>query len=159
MQSGNQPWNSLQLPSTAFQSSAKDALAQKLEGIAQEVRTFGTDGAGIYTSAETLGLLAGVLQGTLRKIDEVFEFEGFVFSPACILLLELFRARSRGTAITAEALRRNVCCPSSVANRWVEALISMQLVERLSGDQDAEARFTLTERGNLKVMEALQLLL
>ncbi len=147
------------MPSTAFQSSAKDALAQKLEGLAQEVRAFGTLGAGIHTSAETLGLLAGVLQGTLRKIDEVFEFEGFVFSPACMILLELFRARSRGTTITVEAVRQNVSCPSTVADRWVEALISMQLVERWGGDRDAEARIALTERGNLKVMEALQLLL
>lgn len=159
MQSANQHWTSLQLPSTAFQSSAKDALAQKLEGLAQEVRAFGIDSAGIHTSAETLGLLAGVLRGTLRKIDEVFEFEGFVFSPACLLLLELFQARSRGTTITAEALCRNVSCPASVANRWVDALISMQLVDRLGGDQDAEAYIALTERGNLKVMEALQLLL
>ena len=159
MQSASQHWSSLQLPSTAFQSAAKDALAQKLEDLAQEVRAFGTDGAGIHTSAETLGLLAGVLKGTLRRIDEVFEFEGFVFSPACMLLLELFQARSRGTTITAEALRRNISCPASVADRWVDALISMQLVDRFGGDQDAEARIALTERGNIKVMEALQLLL
>lgn len=99
------------LPSqTAFQIAAGDVLAQRLEAIASEVRAIGSTNAGIYASGETLGLLASVLQITLRRIDEVFEYEGFVFTPACSLLLELFRARTRGSTVSMPTLCQSLSC-------------------------------------------------
>lgn len=146
-------------PQTAFQSAVSDVLAQRLEAVALEVRAVGTTNAGIFASGETLGMLAVVLQGTLRKIDEVFEFEGFVFTPACSLLLELFQARTRGGAIAHDALCHSVSCPPSVAERWIDALASMQLLEKFGGKDDSEIKVALTERGYLKTVAALQLLL
>ena len=159
MNNESMPQTASDLPQTAFQSAASDVLAQRLEAIALEVRAFRTPNAGMFANAETLGLLAAVLQSTLRKIDAVFEFEGFVFTPACSLLLELFQARSRGGAISHTALCESVNCPASVAARWVDALVSMQLVEKFGGGEEGELKVSLTERGYLKSIAALELLL
>ena len=146
------------LPSqTAFQIAAGDVLAQRLEAIASEVRAIGSTNAGIYASGETLGLLASVLQITLRRIEEVFEYEGFVFTPACSLLLELFRARTRGSTVSMPTLCQSLSCSASLAARWVTVLESWQLVEKFGSGDDA--RVSLTEKGNLKTIEALRLLL
>lgn len=159
MHDDSTPSSTSNRPQTAFQSAVSDVLAQRLEAIALEVRATGSPSAGVFASAETLGLLAAVLQGTLRKIDEVFEFEGFVFTPACSLLLELFQARTRGSAISLGTLCDSVCCSSSVAARWVDALASMQLITKYGEGRDDEIKVSLTERGYLKSAEALQLLL
>lgn len=159
MHNDSVPDNVSPQPRTAFQSAVPDLLAQRLEAIAQEVRATGGPDAGIFASSETLGLLATMLQGTLRKIDEVFEFDGFVFTPACSLLLEIFQARARGGAISHAALCQSVSCSARVASRWVSALVSMQLVEKFREGQDQELQVSLTERGYLKTNAALQLLL
>lgn len=153
------PHTASDLPQTAFRSAASDVLAQRLEAVALEVRAFGTPDAGIFANTETLGLLAAVLQSTLRKIDAVFEVDGFVFTPACSLLLELFQARTRGGAISHAALCQSVNCPASVAARWVDALVMMQLVEKFGGGEEDEPKVSLTERGYLKSVAALELLL
>lgn len=144
-------------PQTAFQNAVGDVLAQRMEAIALEVRAIGTTNAGIFASGETLGLLAAVLQTTLRRIDEIFELEGFVFTPACSLLLELFQARTRGSTIFVSTLCQSVNCSASVAARWVAVLEARQLVEKF-GSGDAP-KVALTEKGNLKTIEALKLLI
>lgn len=144
-------------PQTAFQKAVGDVLAQRMEALAFELRAIGTTDAGVFASGETLGLLASVLQSTLRRIDEVFEYEGFTFTPACSFLLELFQARSRGSTISVSTLCHSVNCSASVAARWVVVLESWQLVEKFgSGDNQ---RVALTEKGNLKTIEALKLLI
>lgn len=145
-------------PPTVFQKAVTDALAQRLEAIALEVRAVGSEHAGIFASVETLGLLAAMLQGTLSKIDEIFELNGFVFSPACSLLLELFQARARGSTLSYGTLCESVNCPTAVAGRWINALEMMQLVETIGGG-GAVRKITLTEKGALKCIEALKLLL
>lgn len=145
-------------PQTVFQKAASDVLAQRLEGIALEMRALGTEHAGIFASVEALGLLAAVLQGTLRRIDEIFDLDGFVFSPACSLLLELFQARTRGGTISCAALCASVNCPTSVADRWITALEMMQLVAK-TGEGSDDPKVALTEKGTFKCIEALKLLL
>jgi hypothetical protein len=146
-------------PRTIFHSAASEVLAQRLEAIALEMRAAGTSKAGLFASEESFGLLAAILQGTLKKIDEIFEFDGFVFTPACSLLLELFQAKSRGSTISHTALCQAINCSESVAGRWVNVLESVQLIEKFGGDKDDEIRVSLTKRGHLKTIEALKLLL
>jgi len=145
-------------PQTVFQKAVSDVLAQRLEAIALEVRAMGSEHAGIFAGLDSLGLIAAVLQGTLRKIDEIFDLNGIVFSPACSLLLELFQARTRGGTISYTSLCESVNCSTSVAGRWINALELMQLVE-MTGEVDANRKIALTERGTLKCIEALKLLL
>ena len=144
---------------TAFQLAASDVLAQRLEAIALEIRAAGTQKAGMFTGVETLGLFAAVLQGTLRKIDEIFEYDGFVFTPGCTLLLELFQARTRGVVLTHKSLCQSVNCSTSVSGRWINALVSMHLLESFGEESEDEKRVCLTERGYIKVMAALRLLI
>lgn len=145
-------------PQTVFQKAASDVLAQRLEAIALEVRAIGSGQAGLFASIEALGLLAAVMQTTLRKIDEIFDLNGFVFSPACSLLLELFQARTRGGTISCATLGESVNCPTSVADRWIAALEMMQLITKI-GEGSDDPKVALTEKGTLKCIEALKLLL
>lgn len=140
-----------------FQITAGELVAQRLEEIAQEVRVFGSPEAGIFASNAALGLLAAVLQGTLTKIDEIFELDGFVLSPACGLMLELFQARTRGCAISTGALCQAVSWPNSVARRWIKLLESMRFLEQFG--EGGASKAILTEKGHLKNIEALKLLL
>lgn len=147
------------LQPTAFQSAVSDVLANRLEAVASEVRAAGTPNAGVFATGETLAMLAHVLQGTLRKIDQIFELDGFVFTPACSLLLELYQARARGSTVSHSALCQSVTCSVSVASRWITVLETMQLVEVMGSEHTAEPRVVLTELGHIKTTEALQLLL
>lgn len=158
MQDDPTPQRAPDQPRTVFQKAVSDVLAQRLEGIAQEIRTAGTAQAGLFASGESLCLLSAVLQSTLRKIDEIFELEGFVFTPACSLLLDLFQAKTRGSMISSVVLCQSVHCPEPVAKRWISALERMQLVERIGKDNN-KAWISLTEKGYLKTIEALRLLL
>lgn len=51
-------------------------------------------------SIHTLGALANSLLVTRRKIDKIFEHEGFAVSPACDIVLVLFYAQANGTECT-----------------------------------------------------------
>ncbi len=142
---------------TVFQKAAGEVLAQRIETLALELRSVSNPEAGAFASNETLSVLAATLRIVLKKIDEIFEFEGFVFTPACVILLELFQARARGSVLSISAL----CQPMSslaVGLRWIEVLESWQLVEKLDAGSD-EPRVVLTERGYLRTAQALQLLL
>lgn len=143
---------------TAFQKSASEVLAQRIEGLALELRAISKPQAGALASNETLSVLAMTLRMILKRIDEIFEFEGFVFTPACMIVLELFQARVRGSVVSIAALCQPISCPASVTKRWVDILASRQLVEKLDANSD-EPKVILTEKGHLKAAEALQLLL
>ncbi len=142
----------------AFQQAAADVLAQRIEAIALELRSVGGPGARTFASPETLSVLAMTMQRILRQVDEIFEFEGFVFSPARSIMLELYQARVRGCMLSASALCQALNCYTSVAQRWIMALASMQLLEKVNDGAD-EARVVLTDRGYQKTTQALQLLL
>ncbi len=149
--------SSVQLTSV-FKAAAGDLIAQRLESIAHEIRATGGIQAGIFANNETLGLLAALLKNTLKNIDDIFEFDGFVFTPACSLLLELFQARTRGNLCPTSTLIETVNCPPSVAERWIKVLESMQLIETIGNDGNG-SKVALTGKGYLKTSEALKLLL
>jgi hypothetical protein len=141
----------------AFEKAAGDAIADRIEAIALEIRSVSGAEEDILASNETLGALAFTLQKILRRIDEIFEFEGFAASPACSLMLELFQARVRGDPILVDTLCQSMNCSASVASRWIDALESMQLVEKLRSDSEAH-KVVLSRKGYLKTAQALHLL-
>lgn len=142
----------------AFQQAAGDVLAQRIKSIALEVRSISSPEAGAFASNETLSVLAMTLQRILKRLDEIFELEGFIFSPASHIMLELYQAKARGGLLSVSALCQVLTCPASVARRWIDALESMRLLEKL-GDGVDGPRVVLTDRGYLKTSQALQLLL
>lgn len=143
---------------TVFQMAANEVLAQRVEGLALELRAIGKSDDGALASNETLSVVAVTLRIILKKIDEIFEFDGFVFTPACMILLELFQARARGSVISSSALCQAISCASPVTRRWVDLMESKQLVEILDA-KAGDSRVILTEKGYLKTAQALQLLL
>lgn len=143
---------------TVFQKAAGEVLAQRIEGLALELRGISNPETHALASNETLSVLAMTLRMILRKIDEIFEFDGFVFTPACVILLELFQARARGSVLAVSTLCQSLSCATSVTRRWVDVLESWHLVEKLDSGLD-EPKVILTEKGYLKTAEALQLLL
>lgn len=142
----------------AFRKAADQGIAERIEGIALELRGANSPTPGVFASGETLGTLAFTLQKTLARIDEIFESEGFVFSPACDIMLELFQARVRGSLVSMPALLQAAKCPGPVTRRWIDVLDGMQLLEKLGDDADGP-RVTITEKGYLRTAQALQLLL
>lgn len=98
------------------------------------------------------------MQCMLKRVDAVFDIEGFSTSPACIIILELFQAKARGGALSITSLVDTMSCPESVTYRWVDILEARQLLEKFSGAHGG-LRVGLTEKGYLKAAEALQLLL
>ena len=142
---------------STFQKAAGYAIADRMESMALEVRGLTSPQAGILASQETLSALAYTLQQTRRRIDELFELEGFAVSPACDIVLELFHARVRGAPIAMAALCQALSCSPSVVRRWVYALQTMQLVEAF-GEPGADGeKVSLTEKGFMKTGQALQL--
>lgn len=143
---------------TVFQKATGEVLAQRIEALALEIRGIGNADALTLASTETLSALAMTLKIILKRIDDIFELEAFVFTPACMILLELFQARARGSVISTSILCQVLSCNSNVTLRWIDFLHSRNLIEKLeSSTQDV--KICLTEKGYLKSAQALQLLL
>jgi hypothetical protein len=147
-----------ELTKNIFGQAAGDVIAQRMESLALEVRSLGKPRAGAYSSDETLGALALTLKALLRRIDEIFEFEGFSATPARNIMLELFQARVRGGSLPISGLCQASGCSAPVVGRWVDALEGLLLVEKRQA-RGNEARVALTERGYIKTAHALHLLL
>lgn len=143
---------------TVFQKATGEVLAQRIEALAYEIRAVGNAQPFTLASTETLSSLAMTLRTILKKIDDIFDFEGLVFTPACTMLLDLFQARARGSVISASSLCRTLNCPQNVGTRWIDVLESKNLLEKFH-DKSEETKVSLTEKGYLKTAQALQLLL
>ncbi|WP_379923627.1 hypothetical protein [Erythrobacter sp. R86502] len=143
---------------TVFKQVAGDAIADRMEALSLEVRGMSDPQYAGLASTETLNAVAATLKATRRKIDQIFEHEGFATSPACDIVLELFEARSRSAPLSVPALCASINCASSTLIRWTNALELMQLVKVSSeGSDGSPANIALTEKGYLKTAQALQL--
>lgn len=144
--------------SSVFKQVAGDAIADRIEALSLEVRGMNDPQYAGLASTDTLNAVAAALKITRRKIDQIFDYEGFATSPACDIVLELFEARGRGTPISVPALCDSINCASSTLLRWVHAMEVMQLIERSGEGSDGRpANVALTEKGYLKTAQALQL--
>jgi DNA-binding MarR family transcriptional regulator len=143
---------------TVFKQVAGDTIADRMEALSLEVRGMSDPQYAGLASTETLNAVAAALKATRRKIDQIFEHEGFATSPACDIMLELFEARSRSAPLSVPALCASINCASSTLNRWMKALEVMQLVAMSSEESHGgPAYIALTEKGYLKTAQALQL--
>ncbi|MBA4051938.1 MAG: hypothetical protein C0472_08695 [Erythrobacter sp.] len=142
---------------TVFHQSASENLADRMEVLAMEMRAIGDDIAGGAVSVELLGALAATLSDTRRRIDEIFDFQGFAVSPACDIMLELFQARVRGTPVSVERLCHALSCAPTTGIRWVAALEEMRLLKRIAGGPGQGERVVITERGFQKTAQVLQM--
>jgi predicted transcriptional regulator len=127
-----------------------------MEALAIELRTLSDAEMQAVPSEATLVALASKIYSARRKVDEVFGMPGFAVSPAWDIVLDLFKAKSEGKTISVTSACIGAACPPTTALRWLQALESMNLIERKPDHQDGRRTVVeLTEGGSVKVAKAV----
>jgi hypothetical protein len=108
--------------------------------------------------SESLSALAALALAWRSTIDAIFEFDGFAAAPAWDIMLGLYQAHVSGISLTlADVVDLSPCAEPTTA-RWISALESMQLVERLKpAPGSTEPVISLANQGWLKTELALRL--
>lgn len=131
-------------------------IADRMEALAIELRSLSDTEMQAVPTEATLVALASKIYSARRKVDEVFGMSGFAVSPAWDIVLDLYKARSEGKAISVTSACIGAACPSTTALRWLQALESMKLVERKPDPYDGRRIVVeLTEGGVVKVAKAV----
>lgn len=131
-------------------------IADRMEALAIELRSLSDMEMQAVPTEATLVALASKIYSARRKVDEIFGVPGFAVSPAWDIVLDLYKARSQGKAISVTSACIGAACPSTTALRWLQALESMDLVERKPDRHDGRRIVVeLTEGGMVKVAKAV----
>lgn len=138
------------------QHENRQAIADRMEALAIELRTLSDCDMETVPSEQTLVALAAKIYAARRKIDQIFGMNGFAVSPAWDMMLDLYVARSNGKAISVTSACIGGACPPTTGLRWLQALENMRLIIRRPDAED-KRRFVveLTEGGQMKVENAL----
>lgn len=131
-------------------------IADRMEALAIELRSLSDTEMQAVPTEATLVALASKIYSARRKVDEVFGMSGFAVSPAWDIVLDLYKAKSEGKTISVTSACIGAACPSTTALRWLQALESMNLVERKPDRHDGRRIVVeLTEGGAVKVAKAV----
>jgi DNA-binding MarR family transcriptional regulator len=129
-----------------------------MEALAIELRSLYDNEMQAIPTEGTLLALAGKIYSARRKVDELFNMAGFSVSPAWDILLDLYQAKIKGKQISVTSACIGAACPPTTGLRWLQALESMNLVERKQDHQDRRRIVVeLTDGGKVKVVMALAL--
>lgn len=143
---------------TVIALSGREAIADQLEAIAIELRNLTDCEMQVVPTDGTLLGIAKSLYRARRKIDEVFGMVGFSVSPAWDIMLDLYQASMRGNQISVSSACIGAACPPTTGLRWLQALETMQLIERRQDAIDKRRiNVLITERGRLHTAQALQM--
>jgi hypothetical protein len=131
-------------------------IADQMEALAIELRTISNNALEAVPSEATLLGIARKVYSARRKIDDIFGMPGFAVSPAWDIMLDLYMASGKGKQVSVTSACIGAACPSTTALRWLQALESMQLVQRFQ-DQVDKRRIvvTLTDGAVVKIRQAL----
>ena len=151
---GSEPAN----PASVGQRENRQAIADRMEALAIELRSLSDDEMQTVPTEGTLFALARKIYSARRKVDEIFGVPGFSVSPAWDILLDLYQAKNMGKEISVTSACIGAACPPTTALRWLQALESLQLVKRQQDHEDKRRSMVeLTEGGKVKVVNALVL--
>jgi hypothetical protein len=151
---GSEPAN----PASVGQRENRQAIADRMEALAIELRSLSDDEMQTVPTEGTLFALARKIYSARRKVDEIFGVPGFSVSPAWDILLDLYQAKNMGKEISVTSACIGAACPPTTALRWLQALESLQLVKRQQDHEDKRrSMIKLTEGGKVKVINALAL--
>jgi hypothetical protein len=151
---GSEPAN----PASVGQRENRQAIADRMEALAIELRSLSDDEMQTVPTEGTLFALARKIYSARRKVDEIFGVPGFSVSPAWDILLDLYQAKNMGKEISVTSACIGAACPPTTALRWLQALESLQLVKRQQDHEDKRrSMIKLTEGGKVKVVNALAL--
>jgi hypothetical protein len=138
------------------QHESQQAIADKMEALAIELRSMSDGEMQTVPTQTTLLALAGKIYAARRKVDEVFGIQGFSVSPAWDIMLDLYQARAQQKQISVTSACIGAACPSTTALRWLQALENMQLVVRKQDLGDKRRIVVeLTDGARVKVDQAL----
>lgn len=82
------------------QQENRETIADRMEALAIELRSMSDKEMQIVPSQATLLALAGKIYSARRKVDEIFGMVGFSVSPAWDIMLDLYKAKIAGRAIS-----------------------------------------------------------
>lgn len=139
------------------QHENRQTIADRMEALAIELRSMSDQEMQIVPSESTLLALAGKIYSARRKVDEIFGMAGFSVSPAWDIMLDLYKAKIAGRAISVTSASIGAACPATTALRWLQALENMGLLQRAEDGRDRRrVEITLTDAATVKVLKALE---
>jgi hypothetical protein len=131
-------------------------IADQMEALAIELRSISNSTIDRVPTEATLLAVSGKIYSARRKIDDIFNMAGFSASPGWDMMLDLYRARAQGKAVSVTSACIGGACAATTGLRWLQALEGMQLIERAPDANDKRRIVvSLTEGGKVKVDTAL----
>jgi DNA-binding MarR family transcriptional regulator len=142
---------------TSTPSNNLIALTSRAEEIAAELRML-TPAKGPLAPSDTyLAVEARKICRFRRKIDEIFQHDGFSRSPAWDIMLDLFEANAKSRSISVSSACIAAACPDTTALRWIHALEELGLITRSCDPFDKRrTMISLTQDGLQKTTTALR---
>lgn len=135
----------------------RQAIADRMEALAIELRSMSDAEMQTVPTESTLTALAGKIYAARRRVDEIFDMSGFSVSPAWDIMLDLYKAKVVGRQISVTSASIGAACPATTALRWLQALESMGLVQRREDSHDRRrTEIVLTDAAMVKVVKALE---
>jgi DNA-binding MarR family transcriptional regulator len=138
-------------------SDSLGVLTSRVEGLAADLRTLARADASTPLSNLQLVDEARKIYRFRRKIDEIYDYDGFSRSPAWDIMLDLFEANAKGRSISVSSASIGAACPETTALRWLHALEQMGLISRSFDTCDKRRMLiSMTRDGLQKTTDALR---
>lgn len=140
----------------AEQYEVHHGIADQMEALAIELRSISSSNSDRVPTGASLLSQAGKVYAARRKIDDIFNMQGFAAGPAWDIMLDLYKAKAQGKQVSVTSACIGGGCPPTTGLRWLQALENMQLIERIPDPKDRRRIVvSLTEGGKVKVDTAL----
>ena len=131
-------------------------IADCIEALAGELRSTVVDAQAPAPLRDDLVSIARTVYAARRKIDEIFEMNGFAVSPAWDIMLDLYQASIQNREISISSASIGAACPPTTALRWLHALEAEGLLRRCGDPADKRRSFVrLTDEAKEKIERAL----
>jgi hypothetical protein len=138
------------------QQDRRQTIADRMEALAIELRSFSDDQLSVIPTQATLAGLAAKIYSARRKVDEIFDMTGFAVSPAWDMMLDLYQAKVTGKKISVTSACIGGGCPTTTGLRWLQVIENMMLIERKPDPEDKRRTvIQMTDGGKVKVERAL----
>lgn len=142
--------------SSIGQVESQQAIAERMEALAIELRTLADDQLQAVPTEESFLGLAGKIYQARRQVDKIFGMVGFAVSPGWDMMLDLYQAKIRGRPISVTSACIGGACPATTGLRWLHVLESRHLVARKPDEADRRRTVVeLTDGGRARVERAL----
>lgn len=148
--------DSFPLSPSVGQIDNRQALADRMEALAIELRTMtDSEGQAVPTQGTLMNLAAKIYEAR-RRVDKIFGMSGFAVSPGWDMLLDLYQAKLRGRQISVTSACIGGACPATTGLRWLQVLEGRSLVLRKPDCADRRRTVVeLTDGGQVLVEKAL----